>query len=130
MLARSSLELLLRQGDTSYTVRRFEEECHLLSQVRHPNIVQFFGVYFQQGVQASILVMEFLPTNLTSCIEQVTITKEISYTLSFLMWFWACATSTAKFFPSLHRDPSSSKVLLTSNMIAKILTGVWPGSST
>ena len=34
-------ELLLRQGDTSYQVRRFEEECRLLSQVRHPNIVQF-----------------------------------------------------------------------------------------
>ena len=25
-------ELLLRQGNTSYTVRRFEEECRLLSQ--------------------------------------------------------------------------------------------------
>ena len=63
-------ELLLRQGDASYTVRRFEEECRLLSQVRHPNIVQFLGVYFEQAVQAPILVMEFLPTNLTSCIEQ------------------------------------------------------------
>ena len=45
-------ELLLRQGDASYTVRRFEEECHLLSQVRHPNIVQFLGVCFQQRVRA------------------------------------------------------------------------------
>ena len=43
-------ELLLRQGDNSYTVRRFEEECRLLSQIRHPNIVQFLGVYFRQGV--------------------------------------------------------------------------------
>ena len=63
-------ELLLKQGNTSYTVRRFKEECHLLSQVRHPNIVQFLGVYFQEGVSLPILVMEFLPTNLTSCIEQ------------------------------------------------------------
>lgn len=30
-------ELLLRQGRGSYTVRRFEEECRLLSRVRHPN---------------------------------------------------------------------------------------------
>ena len=67
-------ELLLRQGDTTYTVHRFKEECHLLSQVRHPNIVQFLGVYFQQGVRAPILVMEFLPTNLTSCIEPVSYT--------------------------------------------------------
>ena len=65
-------EVLLEQGarGASYTVRRFEEECRLLSQVRHPNVVQFLGVHFQQGVPAPILVMEFLPTNLTSCIEQ------------------------------------------------------------
>ena len=44
-------ELLLEQGDASYTVRRFEEECCLLSQIRHPNIVQFLGVYFQQRVR-------------------------------------------------------------------------------
>ena len=31
-------EVLLRQGVTGYTVDRFEKECHLLSQVRHPNI--------------------------------------------------------------------------------------------
>ena len=43
-------ELLLEQGYASYTICRFEEECRLLSQVRHPNIVQFLGVYFQQGV--------------------------------------------------------------------------------
>ena len=44
-------KLLLRQGDASYIVRRFEEECRgLLSQVCHPNIVQFLGVYFQQRV--------------------------------------------------------------------------------
>ena len=75
-------ELLLRQGDASYTVRRFEEECRLLSQLRHSNIVQFLGVVFQQGVQAPILVMEFLPTNLTSSIEQYGIfPKEISYSI-------------------------------------------------
>ena len=59
-------EALLRQGDTSYTVCRFQEECHLLSQVCHPNIVQFLGVHFQKGVHAPILVMEFLPMNLTT----------------------------------------------------------------
>ena len=42
--------MLLLQGDASDTVCRFEEECRLLSYVRHPNIVQFVGVYFQQGV--------------------------------------------------------------------------------
>ena len=113
-------ELLLEQGDTSYTVRRFEEECHLLSQVHHPNIVQFLGVYFQQGVQAPILVMEFLPTNLTSCIEQYTILlKEISYSIlhDVALGLRYLHGQTP---PIIHRDLSSNNVLLTPNMTAKI----------
>ena len=115
-------ELLLRQGDTSYTVRRFEKECRLLSQVRHPNIVQFLGVYFQQGVQAPILVMEFLPTNLTSCIysEQYGILpKEISYSILHDVALGLHYLHSQK-PPIIHRDLSSNNVLLTSNMTAKI----------
>ena len=113
-------ELLLEQGDASYTVRRFEEECRLLSQVRHPNIVQFLGVYFQQRVQAPILVMEFLPTDLTSCIEQYGILpKEISYSIlhnvALGLCYLHCQTP-----PIIHRDLSSNNVLLTPNMTAKI----------
>ena len=113
-------ELLLRQGDTSYTVRRFEEECRLLSQVRHPNIVQFLGVYFEQGVRAPILVMEFLPTNLTSCVEQYGILpKEISYSILHDVALGLCYLHSQT--PAIiHRDLSSNNVLLTPNMTAKI----------
>ena len=113
-------ELLLEQGDASYTVRRFEEECRLLSQVRHPNIVQFLGVYFQQGVRAPILVMEFLPTNLTSCIKQYGILpKEISYSIlhDVALGLHYLHSQTP---PIIHRDLSSNNVLLTPNMTAKI----------
>ena len=113
-------ELLLRQGDASYTVRRFEEECRLLSQVRHPNIVQFLGVYFQQRVRAPILVMEFLPTNLTSCIEQYGILpKEISYSILYDVALGLCYLHSQT-PPIIHRDLSSNNVLLTPNMTAKI----------
>ena len=113
-------ELLLRQGDASYTVRRFEEECRLLSQVRHPNIVQFLGVYFQQGMQAPILIMEFLPTNLTSCIERYGILpKEISYSILHDMALGLCYLHSQT-SPIIHRDLSSNNVLLTPNMTAKI----------
>ena len=113
-------ELLLRQGDASYTVRRFEEECRLLSQVRHPNIVQFLGVYFQQRVQAPILVMEFLPTNLTSCIERYgTLPKEISYSILHDVALGLCYLHSQT-PPIIHRDLSSNNVLLTPNMTAKI----------
>ena len=113
-------QLLLRQGDASYTVRRFEEECRLLSQVRHPNIVQFLGVYFQQGVRAPILVMEFLPTNLTSCIEQYGILpKEINYSILHDVALGLCYLHSQT--PAIiHRDLSSNNVLLTPNMTAKI----------
>ena len=42
----------------------------LLSQLRHPNVVQFLGVYFERQMTVPILVMEFLPTNLSSCIDK------------------------------------------------------------
>ena len=113
-------EVLLRQGDTSYTVRRFEEECRLLSQVRHPNIVQFLGVHFQEGVPAPILVMEFLPINLTSCIEQYgSLPNEISYSILHDVALGLCYLHRQT--PSIiHRDLSSNNVLLASNMTAKI----------
>ena len=113
-------ELLLQQGGASYTVRRFEEECRLLSQVRHPNIVQFLGVYFQQGVRTPILVMEFLPTNLSSCIEQYGILpKEISYSILHGVALGLCYLHSQT--PAIiHRDLSSNNVLLTPNMTAKI----------
>ena len=115
-------ELLLQtlQGDTSYAVRRFEEECRLLSQVRHPNIVQFLGVHFQEGVPAPILVMEFLHTNLTSCIEQYGILpKEISYSILHDVALGLCYLHRQT-PPIIHRDLSSNNVLLTANMTAKI----------
>ena len=102
-------ELLLEQGDASYTVRRFEEECRLLSQVRHPNIIQFLGVYFQPRVRAPILVMEFLPTNLTSCIEQHGILpKEISYSILHDVALGLCYLHSQT-PPIIHRDLSSNK---------------------
>ena len=113
-------ELLLRQGGASYTVRRFEEECRLLSQVRHPNVVQFLGVHFQQGVPAPILVMEFLHTNLTSCIDRYGILpKEISYSILHDVTLGLCYLHRQT-PPIIHRDLSSNNVLLASNMTAKI----------
>ena len=113
-------ELLLRQGGASYTVRRFEEECRLLSQVRHPNVVQFLGVHFQQGEPAPILVMEFLHTTLTSCIDRYSILpKEISYSILRDVALGLCYLHRQT--PSIiHRDLSSNNVLLASNMTAKI----------
>ena len=111
---------LLKQGDTSYTVRRFKDECRLLSQIRHPNIVQFLGVFFQRDEITPILVMEFLPTNLTSCIEVYsTLPNEISYSILQDVAVGLCYLHSQT-PPIIHRDLSSNNVLLTPNMTAKI----------
>ena len=113
--------LLIQPGtDVTYTVRRFEEECRILSQVRHPNIVQFLGVYFQQKEQIPMLVMEFLPINLSSCIEQYDILpNEISYSILHDVALGLCYLHSQT-PPIIHRDISSNNVLLTPNMTAKI----------
>ena len=107
-------------SDSKNIICRFEEECEFLSQIRHPNIVHFLGVYFQQGVRVPILVVEFLPTNLTSCIEQYGILpKETSYSILHDVALGLCYLHSQT--PAIiHRDLSSNNVLLTPNMTAKI----------
>ena len=113
-------KILLKQGALSYTVQRFKEECRLLSQVRHPNIVQFLGVYVQNREEVPILVMEFLPTNLTSCIEEHgVLPNEISYSILYDVALGLCYLHSQA-PPIIHRDLSSNNVLLTANMTAKI----------
>jgi serine/threonine protein kinase len=113
-------DVLLTQGTSSYTIKRFEEECRLLSQVRHPNIVQFLGVYVQNSETVPILVLEFLPTNLTACIEKYgALPKEISYSILQDVALGLCYLH-GQTPPIIHRDISSNNVLLTANMTAKI----------
>ena len=113
-------ELLRYKRASHIIVRQFEEECRLLSQLRHPNIVQFLGVYFQQGVQVPILVMELLPTNLTDCIEQHgTFQKEISYSILYDV-ARGLSYLHSQNPPIIHGDLSSNNILLTHNMTAKI----------
>ena len=113
-------EALLEQGDDSYTIRRFEEECRILGRVRHPNIVQFLGVYFKEKERVPILVMEFLPMNLTSCIEKHGILpEERSYSILHDVALGLCYLHSQS-PPITHRDLSANNILLTENMNAKI----------
>ena len=113
-------EVLLEQGEDSYIVRRFEEECRILSTMRHPNIVQFLGVHFNEGERVPMLVMEFLPMNLTSCIEKHGILpKEMNYSIlnDVALGMYYLHNQSP---PIVHRDLSANNVLLTYNMDAKI----------
>ncbi len=118
--AGKKLHQVLYETGIGHAARRYLEECRLLSQTRHPNIVQFLGICFEEGSQFPILVMEFLPTNLTSCLERYGIlSDEISYSIlqdvSLGLAYLHGQTSAI-----VHRDLSANNVLLSTNMVAKI----------
>ena len=113
-------ELLFAQGNSSYVVEHFRKECHLLSRLHHPNIIQFLGVYFEADTQAPILVMEYLPTNLSTCIEDYgALPEEIGYPILHDVALGLCYLHNQK-PPIIHRDLSSNNVLLSANLTAKI----------
>ena len=89
----------------------FEQECRFLSEIRHPNIVQYLGVAQDRATGLPILLMEMMDDSLTHFLElsearlsyhvQVNINYDIAKALSFL--------HTNQI---VHRDLSSNNVLL------------------
>ena len=54
----------------SEMLRRFCEECVLLSGLRHPNVVQFMGVHYGGSDEADIsLIMEYMHMDLEHCMK-------------------------------------------------------------
>lgn len=102
-------------------ISRFEDECSLLSQLRHPHIVQFIGVYFDHETNLPVLVMEYLSTTLSQCLDRYGAQLPDSIRYSVL-----CDVSLGLRFlhdrarPIIHRDLSANNVLLTADMTAKI----------
>ena len=98
---------------------KFQQECFLLSRMRHPNIVQFMGVHYpDQNPLDLTLIMEFLPMDLEKCLQKypnlplpikLSILLGVSYGLLHL--------HNASI---IHRDLSAANVLLTPDMRAKI----------
>lgn len=103
-------------------LRRFEEECELLSQLHHPNIVQFLGIHMEQaGSVLPVLVMECLPTgNLSGYLDRHgALPNSISY--GILRDVALGLRYLHEHAPLIiHRDLSANNVLLTTNLLAKI----------
>ena len=99
--------------DPNYPRNRtlFEQECRFLSEIRHPNIVQYLGVAHHPETGLPILLMELMDDSLTHFLEQseerlpyhvqVNISHDIALALAFL-----------HDNRILHRDLSSNNVLL------------------
>lgn len=99
---------------------RFEGECELLSQLMHPCIVQFMGVYFEGDTPLPVLVMERLHSTLASAIDRHgVLPDQISY--SVLREVCLGLRYLHEHSPAIiHRDLTANNVLLTPNMNAKI----------
>ena len=104
----------------------FIRECYHSSLIRHPNIVQFMGVYYAKPsdprTDLPIMVMELMDTGLTSFIEKnqskiamktkLSILHDVSLGLSYLH---------GRRPSVIHRDLSSNNVLLSKgHLVAKI----------
>ena len=114
-------QLIAPQREHRLPMRRFEQECEFLSTIRHPNIVQYLGIYQDPDTDLPALLMELMDNSLTHFLEsspqlipyhiQVNVCHDITLTLSFL-----------HFNGIVHRDLSSNNVLLIGNVRAKVYT--------
>ena len=110
-------QALFMQGEAATKVRRLKEQCHLLSQLRHPNITIFLGLFFQES---PILMIEYFPFNLASCIEQYgLLPNEISYSILHDVTLGLSYLHNHS-PPIIHGELGANNVVLTSNMKAKI----------
>lgn len=100
-------------------VRRFETECAFLEEIRHPNVIQYLGVYRDPETGLPVLLMELMDDSLTHFLEssttpipchiQVNICLNVAHALSFL-----------HLNSIIHRDLSSNNILLTGKCRAKL----------
>ena len=99
----------------------FIRECYHSSLIRHPNIVQFMGVYYTERSDLPIMVMELLDTSLSSFIEKNQCKIAVETKLSILHEVSLGLSHLHGRRPTVvHRDLSSNNVLLNSHLVAKI----------
>jgi len=93
-------------------IKQFQQECNVLSAIRHPNVVQYLGLYRDPESRQPVLLMELMDDNLTRFLEQseeslpyhtqVNICHDIALALAYL-----------HSNDIVHRDLSSNNVLMT-----------------
>ena len=100
----------------------FIRECYHSSLIRHPNIVQFMGVYYTERSDLPIMVMELMDTSLTSFIENSQSKIAVEIKLSILHDVSLGLSHLHSRRPAvIHRDLSSNNILLSKgHLVAKI----------
>jgi len=114
------------------TVESFMRECRQCSTLRHPNIVQFLGVYYPSAhsmeiagdVQGKIrlpgMVMEMMADSLTSLVDKhEKIPMHIKFSIVHDVSLGLCYLHNHN-PPIVHQDLSPNNILLTANHVVKI----------
>ena len=104
-----------------WPLRQFEQECELMSAIRHPNIVQYLGCHHDINTRLPILLMELLNESLTNYLDNSTHDQPIPYHI--LVNICHDVTLALVFLHSnkiIHRDLSSNNILLTCGLQAKV----------
>ena len=100
-------------------VRRFEQECEFLSEIRHPHVVQYLGVARDPESGLLVLLMELMDESLTAFLERSN--EPLPYHLQVnLCHDVALALAYLHFNGIIHRDLSSNNVLLIAGSRAKV----------
>ena len=99
--------------------RRFDQECQLLQNIRHPNVVQYLGIASDPRSRLPILLMEMLDENLTNFLERSD--GPLQYHLQVNLWHdIALALTYLHSKNIIHRDLSGNNVLLIAGSRAKV----------
>ena len=109
------------------TIESFLTECRQCSELRHPNIVQFLGIYYPPEVGGAsrrmrlpIMVMEMMADSLTAFVEKYEkIPIQIKFSIAHDVSLGLCYLHNHH-PPIVHRDLSPNNVLLTAHHVAKI----------
>ena len=108
------------------TIESFLRECRQCSMLRHPNVIQFLGVYYPPGaggansMRLPVMVMEMMVDSLTSFVDKhEKIPVHIKYSIVHDVSLGLCYLHNHD-PPIVHRDFSPNNVLLTAHHVAKI----------
>ena len=99
--------------------RQFEQECHFLSTMKHPHIVQYLGTIQDPNSELPALLMELMDESLTHFLErsQLSLSYHVEVNLCHDI---ALALDYLHSNDVIHRDLSSNNVLLIAGSRAKV----------
>ena len=105
-------------GAVSY-LRKFHEECHLLSLARHPNVVQYLATCYDPDTRLPVLLMEICDESLSAFLERSP--GPLSYHIELnICHNIALALVYLHSNGLIHRDLTGNNVLMIAGPRAKI----------